>query len=260
MHLLMKAGVIPWHDVRIRTCWGDAMKFPLQEDGQGVFLYYAGTLDKTELGLTAYLLKNLTAADVFYDVGSNYGFYAILAAKCDATVYAFEPNPSVYPYLEANIAAYPNAYGQNIAVSDSNGTMPFYDAMGFYNFMSTGRKDIAAARFKKYVQVEVPTIPLDEFAQKNSPPTYIKIDIEGAEADALKGAYTLLKSEKPPIVAMEVLLGELYTKETLKALSILSETGYSAWQITNNGYLISAGSPLLLAHNESADRNYIFIR
>jgi len=46
------------------------------------------------------------ASEVFLDIGANQGLYSLIAKKNKAftSIYAFEPNPKTYRYLEQNIA------------------------------------------------------------------------------------------------------------------------------------------------------------
>ena len=45
--------------------------------------------------------------------------------------------------------------------------------------------------------IAVPAVSLDQFFETITPPTLIKMDIEGAEADALKGTTTLIARHAP---------------------------------------------------------------
>ncbi len=106
-------------------------------------------------------------------------------------VLGFEPDPANYvklqtyasnldPKLGAAIEAFP------YAVSSVRGKVRF-DATG----------DMGAA-ISQTGTLEVDCFPLDDlFAQQNFSPTYVKMDIEGSELDALKGAQNTIRSQSP---------------------------------------------------------------
>lgn len=63
--------------------------------------------EKHEADISDYLLKAAEGVDVIFDIGANYGFYALhfsLRANHSAEIHAFEPIPSTFDILERNIA------------------------------------------------------------------------------------------------------------------------------------------------------------
>ena len=46
----------------------------------------------------------------------------------------------------------------------------------------------------EWAEIEVPAVSLDEFYQDCPPPDFIKMDIEGAEGEALEGAVRILST------------------------------------------------------------------
>ncbi|MCL6481172.1 MAG: FkbM family methyltransferase [Firmicutes bacterium] len=69
---------------------------------------------------------------------------------------------------------------------------------------------------------EVPCIPLDDFAVGHPPPDVVKVDVEGAESEVLKGAEQLFGRGEP------VLLCEVHDGEQRRAVEgWLDEHSYS---------------------------------
>lgn len=129
---------------------------------------------------------------VFWDVGANVGFYSLLASKLvgSGKVFAFEPAPRNLSYLrkhlELNRAT--NVEVLAAAVSDRNGMSTFeIEETGFMGHLSSGRG------------ITVPTATLDSLVdeQKILPPDYVKMDIEGAELLALRGASRTFQRSQP---------------------------------------------------------------
>src|SRR5882762_506392 len=71
--------------------------------------------ERRETSLVASLAANCR---IMLDVGAQYGWYARLMAQAapNGRVYAFEPDPITYKYLEQNLSDLQNASGLNLAV------------------------------------------------------------------------------------------------------------------------------------------------
>jgi len=120
---------------------------------------------------------------VFWDIGANVGFYSLLASKLvgSGKVFAFEPAPRNLSYLRKHLALnrVTNVEVLPIAVSDENGSARFQvEQSGFMGHLSCeGNTTVSTATLDSLV---------DE--GKVLPPDYVKMDIEGAELLALRGA------------------------------------------------------------------------
>ncbi len=134
------------------------------------------------------------------DIGANIGYYTLIAARkvgINGKVFAFEPEPSNYDLLCKNIEA--NKF-QNVviipkAVSNKVKTIKLY----------LSPENRAEHSFCKYLNnkfVNVKTIVLDNFL-KNKKIDFVKVDIEGAEAEALQGMQNVIKSNKKLILITE---------------------------------------------------------
>ncbi|MGK7876202.1 MAG: FkbM family methyltransferase [Xenococcaceae cyanobacterium] len=161
---------------------------------------YCGLYDYDEMN---FLLRYLRPADSFLDLGANVGVYTLLAAsKINAgTIYSFEALPKNYQRLVENLKI--NSFEQvkpySLAISDRSGTITFEIADGD----STARittTEVATA-------ITVPTDTLDHLLQNQliANLTLGKIDIEGAELLALKGATWLLENQRPRVWIIELL-------------------------------------------------------
>ncbi|WP_231969342.1 FkbM family methyltransferase [Mycobacterium sp. E735] len=156
-------------------------------------------------GETEYLaamLRDLQNDDVFFDVGANVGLVALHAAQICQTI-AFEPDPSFKHRLEVNAGLNPDRSFtlEPIAISDSDSTVLLYTDGAAGNSPSLvhqrGESD----------SVSVPARSLDSLLDEGRlpRPTVIKLDIEGAEILALRGAKQLLTGpERPRALFIEV--------------------------------------------------------
>lgn len=155
------------------------------------------------------LLARLMSADaVFFDVGANYGLYALMAATTSgdrAQVYAFEPQPALSRSLVASLKfnRLENVVVTRAAVSSISGKLTFFVPRTGSGVGSILRD--YAAQQSETDAVEVAAVTLDDFARTNaiSRVDIMKIDVEGAELDVLQGAASFLRNYQP-IVWFEV--------------------------------------------------------
>lgn len=142
------------------------------------------------------LLTELSPGDVFYDVGAHIGYYSLAVARrvgAEGRVYAFEPLPLNLKLLRGHVTANRADNVEIVAagVSETPGTARFDLGKG------TGR-----GRLGEGGGLEVPLVSLDDLLARGAlrPPTLIKMDVEGAELQALRGAQQLLKAYRPRIM------------------------------------------------------------
>jgi FkbM family methyltransferase len=148
-----------------------------------------------ETEYTAAMLRNLRSDDVLFDIGANVGMVALHAAKTCRTV-AFEPDPSFRRRLQVNNALNPDrAFTvEPIAISDSDGNVDLFTDG------DDGNSPSLVHQRGESGSVTVSARSLDSLLDEGRLPlpTVIKLDIEGAEILALRGAERLLRSEDRP--------------------------------------------------------------
>ena len=125
------------------------------------------------------------------DIGANLGVYTLLAASRvgpTGKVFAFEPDPYVYPWLVRNIQI--NNLEDRVnaiqkAVASREGKAILFSTHGSGRSSLFRNRNYERERGEK---LEIETIALDIFCDKDLIPDIIKIDVEGAEIEVLKGA------------------------------------------------------------------------
>jgi len=140
------------------------------------------------------------------DLGANIGYFTLLAAKLvgfQGKVFAFEPEPKNYNYLQKNIKLnnYENVTALQKAVSDKNGKTKLYICdydTGHHTIRQySGIEAYSRGRHTEEKSIEIETVTLDEFFKgKEELIDVIKIDVEGAEALALTGMEGILRTNK----------------------------------------------------------------
>lgn len=136
---------------------------------------------------------NVQKGEVFIDCGACFGDTALWAYKNGAKeVYSFEPSPFNFEVLKNNIAANEHDVNKclNMAVGDSHCKIPFAAAPGMAGASYATDKG----------NIEVECVTLDDFFEQNKiKPTFLKLDIEGFELGALKGAAKSIVKYKPKL-------------------------------------------------------------
>ena len=188
-------------------------------------IYFSGLPDPAEM---IFLKRYLRPGDRAIDAGANVGLYTLYIASLvgpDGHVLAFEPDQVSAGRLRENVAinCLDNVTVRVAAVSDFAGTADFTTGVDTANCFSD-LKEFGEERQR----VEVVT--LDSEVREHC--AVCKMDVEGAEPAALRGAERLLAEANPPVWLMEL------TDRTLKRSGSsvgalrhwLLERGYRLWE------------------------------
>lgn len=158
------------------------------------------TTKSYEPSVTRTIKEYLNKGDVFVDVGANIGFLTMLAASIvgpEGKVLGFEPNPNNYMIAQKSVEL--NAFDhvelfQN-AVSDVPQSI---------KFISEGSNGYAAMDGDPSVQYQISffaqAVVLDDALKDAKRIDMIKMDIEGAEPQAIKGMQQVLKQHRPIVI------------------------------------------------------------
>jgi FkbM family methyltransferase len=144
-------------------------------------------------------LFDLNSEEVFIDCGAFDGdTIRAFMKRMDSLfkrIHALEPDPLNFRQLEQFIAALPQHVQSRIILH----RIAAAEYRGQIGFTVTGNASSAA---DATAMMKVDCAPLDQILPAEVP-TYIKLDIEGAEMDALKGAAGLIRQHKP-VLAVSV--------------------------------------------------------
>lgn len=165
---------------------------------------------------------------VVWDIGANVGIFGFAAAAIavKGTVVAVEPDVWLASLLRRS-ASLPENRQRDIrvvpmAVSASNSVATLLIAQrGRANNAleeAGGRSQMGGIREKQYI----PTLTLDCMLNALPEPSFVKVDIEGAELLALQGATRLVQSVRP---AFYIEVGD---DVSVEVFNLLARAGYRA--------------------------------
>jgi FkbM family methyltransferase len=175
---------------------------PREVMNKSLFLY--GALEVSETRLVQALLR---PGMCVVDVGANIGFYTLVSARIvgpSGAVHAFEPNGVVRASLVANLAlnGFQNVVVHDEAMASQSGSVLFYVSDWNEN---SGISSLIPGDGLKAEGERVPCVTLDDFAATLAPRhiDVLKIDVEGAELDVIKGGRELLGRADAPALIFE---------------------------------------------------------
>ncbi len=132
------------------------------------------------------------------DVGANIGLSALAMSLAHplSRIFAFEPNPTTFGHLRHNVRPFANVEAIQVAASDRAAVLHFHPSPYAAGSHVVGAGHIHAGM----PTVDVTALSLDGFvAERGMEPSFIKLDVEGHEPEALAGAAKLIETFRPVI-------------------------------------------------------------
>jgi FkbM family methyltransferase len=171
--------------------WRDSA--PIAWTYSRLYLFGKGLTESREVSTLRSLIR---PGMVIADIGANIGFYTLQMANWvgpAGRILAFEPDPYIFRQLERRVRAsqLSNIDVHQLALSDRTGNATLYSSA--YN-----RADnrLAASHVESNVEAsDVQVRRLDDFLAANGSPGIdaFKIDVQGSEAQVLRGAQETLR-------------------------------------------------------------------
>ena len=225
--------VAPWCPVPLRLypgIWWIARNDAVSDElWQGVF-------EPNERALLRTLVE---PGMVVLDVGAHAGFYSLNASRLvgpSGRVIAFEPSPRerkrLRLHLRLNRCANVTVEGAALGASSGEGHLFVFDGR------TTGCNSFQLASTVGARQVTVPICTLDQYVADGivNRVDFVKMDIEGAELSALRGAEELFRTRRP------TLLCELHDKRTAPwgyrardIVDLVASWGYRWYSVGDRG-------------------------
>jgi FkbM family methyltransferase len=195
------------------------------------------------------IFSRLSGTEVFYDIGAHGGVYTITLTRRfpELVLHSFEPQPEDL-LLNLGLNGLSAERVHKVAVGKEPGVV----------------KMTTKARSSNHVSEEgdrsVPMVRLDDYAAEHGlpAPDWIKIDIEGLELPALRGAERLLREKRPTIICEINHLFNRYGSTIADMVDFMADIGLKPHRL-KDGELILIENPRTLADlGFSADNNFWF--
>ncbi len=163
-----------------------------------IVIMSSGVYEVKELGLVESMLKQFDDLDLMIDIGANIGNHSIFLSKYFNTIIAFEPQPILVSLLEHNLKfcqekdyqIFPIALGAKQS-----------EAFISFNRFNPGGASLSEDSGTTKVQVEKLDDVLDSAdLPAESKVSLIKIDVEGMEADVIRGATKTIEKYRPIVL------------------------------------------------------------
>ncbi|GAA2500681.1 FkbM family methyltransferase [Streptomyces thermolineatus] len=219
--------------VRLRS--GDVVTVTTSD----VIQRYQYLFGEWEPNLSAFLRDRLRPGDTFIDVGAHRGAFSLLASHAVGPygrVVAIEPSPQIHDDLTAaaTVNHRTNIRAVRSAASDTHGTLTLYleDPANLGHTTAVQPRHVHTA-------FDVPTAPLADLVSRVELATtrIIKIDVEGAEAAAIRGllpALTHLREDAELVVEVTPRLLAKQGESAADIIDTLREHGFHAYTLTND--------------------------
>ena len=195
------------------------------------------------------------------DIGANIGYFSMLSASIvgpGGYVLAVEPNPANVRMLEASrrLNGFDHLTIAQVAAGRTTGLLALHVAQ------SNGTTSEPSGELDALLAAQtVPSIAIDNLLPAGQPLDLIKVDVEGAEYNALLGCRGMIALHRPAIISE-------FSPDMMPGISGISGEGYLNW-IFELGYEIgviqgdgTTSSPVrtaepLMAEYRSRGRDHI---
>ena len=181
-------------------------------------------------------IRNLcrSEAGLFIDVGTNIGFFSMLAASWGCKVIGFEANPMLHGLVRNSAVL--NGFDQVTIIPHGAGPMR---SKVYVNNRNTcpACSSMTTETDPHAVQIEI----VDISSYIHERPLFMKIDIDGYEIGALEGALTMIRKYKLPLGYVEFnpqwwYRGSIAPERGANVLKELSDLGYTFSRIDGSTY------------------------
>ncbi len=233
-----------WH-----KCFNRSRQFLRQLDGYRMYLNLDDPGISTTLGRggarekehTKILSEELKPDMVVWDIGANFGYYALMEAAMvgpTGKIYAVEPVPGNYQFLVKNVAL--NHFADRIetfqmAISDIVGTQSLFLSR-YSNLNTLFQQDSRQHQGMSGETIEVKTMDVKTFLADKRPIDLIRMDIEGSEVEVLNGLVQVFDQlKKKPKILFETHPPKYHESHSLrKPLESLMQKGYYVKYLVSN--------------------------
>lgn len=174
----------------------------------------------TSFRMISDLVRQGVSPRTVIDVGANAGQFAVASAKLfsDVTVHSFEPNPECVSLLNKHTDPLGNVKVYPVALGDEEGEVTFHvnshsHSSSILPLTKNHLEAFPAARELNSIRVRISTLDKIFSNIELAAPVLLKLDVQGYEAQVLRGAAETLK--RVDYVVLEASFKPMYEGEML---------------------------------------------
>jgi FkbM family methyltransferase len=154
--------------------------FPIYRPAYSIYKAYEDRAERR------FLAGNLVPGDIVVDAGANIGIYSRFLSRCvgpSGVVHSFEPYPENFARLRAAVSSSANVRLNQLAVGDVTAESTLYvsDALNVDHRAYPSEGDSRRS-------LRIKAIALDDYFPPGQRVDFLKMDIQGYELHALRGA------------------------------------------------------------------------
>jgi FkbM family methyltransferase len=188
-----------------------------------LYFLYKNISDREKINL---IKKSIEPGMTVLDIGANIGFYTTLLSTLvgeKGHVIAFEPDALNFKHLRENTRKLANVTVRQLACAEKTRKLKLYLSDTF----NVDHQTFDSGEGRKYVEIE--SVSIDDYLNNKEKVDFIKIDVQGYDFYAIKGAAETIKNSSSLAI-----LGELWPYALNKAgvrpndyLELLGSLGFS---------------------------------
>lgn len=199
-----------------------------------------GNPDKSgEIAVLRYIRKKLNGKKAtLVDGGANFGKYTnlLLAEFAEATVYSFEPSAAYFQELGKQVDP-TRAHLINLGLGERNEQLTLYRFENRPGLASVFDRNLEHYAIKKADEEQISLVRLDDFCDQHAIKEidFLKLDIEGNELFALRGAGRLIEERKIRFIQFEFGGSNIDSKTYFRDFWHLLSKNYRIYRVLKNG-------------------------
>ena len=187
---------------RIVDLHGHRVELHPKDEGITLPIVLTGNYEEAE---AEFIRTSVQSGMVVADVGANVGIMSLVMARAVGEaghVYAFEPDGENLQLLERNIVH--NGYSGRVDLIDRAVTEHSGSATLFVSRDNKGEHTLIRGAASPGTSTTVETVSMDDFFERTGVfPEFVKMDVQGAEVQVLRGMQRMLTRGFPKIILAE---------------------------------------------------------
>lgn len=201
-----------------------------------------GKSHSSKIRLSKYLVRTLAPGDCFLDIGAHYGYYTLLAETLVGStgrVISLEPASVAFDLLRRNTEQSARVTALQLAIASTNELRTITEFPNLYSeFNTLSTKQIEHEKWYDGLQVkqlQIPGITIDSIVEQYAfKPTYIKMDTERGDYEAIMGGLEYIEGHHPTFI-VEYFTPKRDNAIHQQATQILRKLGYQSFVLLPDG-------------------------